>query len=223
MPRKDLKSLEAFATEQKAAQFSETAAVSRDLRAERIRARELEDKLKEVERKLGLYEHLSKQMLAPPKWLTPARRAADHVGIPCLVVSDPHSGAVVDPAQVDWVNAYTPTIAEMRLKKLFERSVKLTRDYLTGVRYEGIQLFLAGDNFSGNIHDELRETNALTIAESIVGFLEPMAAGINLLANSFDKVHIAAVVGNHGRVTIKPRAKNRSRDNYDGLLYRLLY
>jgi len=35
-------------------------------------------------------------------------------------------------------------------------------------------------------------------------------------------VYIPAVVGNHGRIDKKPRAKNRVYDNYDWLAYQLL-
>jgi len=221
--KKTAASLEAYADEKTAAIHQENAEIARSARALRIANRQLEDELQEVKRKLGIYEGLSTERLEPPKWLTPTKRAKDHVGIPALMFADPHYGAVVKPEQVDMVNAYNPAIAEQRIKKLFDRAVILTRDFLSGVRYEGIQLFLAGDNFSGDIHEELRETNALTIAESVAGLLEPLEAGINLLTEVFERVSIDAVVGNHGRTTRKPRSKNRAQDNYDGLLYRLLY
>jgi predicted phosphodiesterase len=43
-----------------------------------------------------------------------------------------------------------------------------------------------------------------------------------MLADEFGKVHVAAVPGNHGRMTRKPIAKKRAADNLDWLLYSLL-
>lgn len=215
-------SLEAFAEAEAAAQFAENQEIARANRTLRVRVTEQETDLADVRKRLELYERLDSARLEPPKWLTPEKRTKEHVGIPCLAFADPHYGAVIKPEQVDFINAYNPQIAEQRLKKLFERTVILTRDYLAGVRYEGFQLFLLGDMFSGNIHEELRETNAVAIADAIVGLVEPMEAGINLLVETFGQVHLVCVVGNHGRTTKKPRAKNRAQDNYDGLFYRML-
>jgi hypothetical protein len=74
----------------------------------------------------------------------------------------------------------------------------------------------------GIIHEELTETNEGTIFESVVTSVEPIIAGIRLLAARFGRVDINCVVGNHGRRTRKPRAKNRVQDNFDWLIYKLI-
>jgi len=83
-------------------------------------------------------------------------------------------------------------------------------------------LFIGGDLFSGVIHDELTETNTETLYASVVRWLDPLEAAINSLADHFGWLHIAAVVGNHGRRTRKPRAKQRAQDNIEWLTYRVL-
>lgn len=75
---------------------------------------------------------------------------------------------------------------------------------------------------SGDIHLDARETNEGTLVEGLVYWLEPMLAGIRMLADEFGRVHIAGVVGNHTRRTRQPRYKLRAIDNYDWLYYQLL-
>jgi len=65
-------------------------------------------------------------------------------------------------------------------------------------------------------------TNEGTIVESIIHWVEPLVSGIRYLADNFRHVHIPCVVGNHGRRTRKPIAKNRAQDNFDWLFYHML-
>jgi predicted phosphodiesterase len=76
---------------------------------------------------------------------------------------------------------------------------------------------LGGDVFSGNLHD-LAQTNADTLPGSVLHWSEHLCSAITVLAEHFGKVHVAAVVGNHGRLTLKPRTKLRARDNVDWLV-----
>src|SRR5439155_961093 len=133
-----------------------------------------------------------------------------------------HFDEVVRPEEIGYLNCYNRKIAEQRLKRAFDKSIVLARDYLKGVIYDGVVLFLGGDMFSGNIHEELKETNAATLMDSLVHWIEYLEAGVKQLANEFGKVHVVCVVGNHGRMTKKPRAKLRARDNIDWALYKFL-
>lgn len=215
-------SLERYAEDQTRARFTENQEIARMARALRSAVDQKDKEISELQKKLGLYERLDKARLDPPEWLAPKKPAKSHTGIPCLLLTDVHWDETVDPRQVDGVNCYNRTIAEQRLKRLFEGTINVTRDYMAGLRYEGFQLFLGGDIVSGIIHEELRETNEATIMDSVVSVLEPLEAGINLLAQTFGKVHMTAVVGNHGRNSRKPRAKNRAQDNFDWLIYKLI-
>lgn len=204
------------------ARYRENQELARQLLAVRAELRRVEAERAAFEQRLKLFEGLEEVKLEPPRWAAPPKRTADHVGIPTLFLTDTHFDEVVDPAQVDGVNAYDRRIAELRLRRAFEGAVKLSRDYLSGVRYEGIFLLLGGDIFSGLIHEELRETNEATIFESIVHWLEHLEAGIRLLQEHFGRVHVVAVVGNHGRRTKRPRHKFRAQDNFDWLVYKLI-
>ena len=77
---------------------------------------------------------------------------------------------------------------------------------------------MGGDIFSGDIHEELTETNEDTMLGSLLFWSERLASGISMLAEEFGSVHVPCVVGNHSRRTHKPRSKLRARDNFDWFL-----
>lgn len=215
-------SLEGYADDRQKAQYEENAEIARANRALRATLADRDRLLESIQKRLGLYERLEQEHIAPPKWLVPKPRKREYQGTPCLMFTDPHWDEVIDPAQVGGVNAYNRTIAEQRLRRAFERTIRMTRDCLSGVHAEGFMLFLGGDMLSGVIHEELRETNEAQVMDSVLSLLEPLESGIKLLASEFGNVHIAGVVGNHGRNTKKPRAKFRAQDNFDWLIYKLL-
>lgn len=169
-----------------------------------------------------LYAKVSEQQRPPPEWLrkAPPKRAKSPV-IATAFLSDTHFDEVVDPRQINGVNAYDRDIAERRLRTFFEKTILLCDTYLN-FHIEGLVLPLGGDMVSGNIHEELAETNESRILETCLHWSEQLQAGINLLAKHFPKVHIPAVPGNHGRLSKKPRAKGRVQDNFDWLIYKIL-
>lgn len=191
-----------------------------DLRRERDEAEAARDKARrELSLMLRLDDGRPSEM---PKWTTKAPKAGKHHGTPWLFLSDLHLDEVVAPAEIGGVNAYSRHIAEMRLKATFENAVTVTRQFWTGITYDGIVCPLGGDLYSGDIHDELTQTNDDTILGSILHWSEQLAAGISLLADEFGKVHVPVVVGNHGRRSPKPRSKFRARDNFDWFTGHLL-
>ncbi len=215
-------SLDAYADERAAARFAENQELARSARAARAAAAEQAKELAEIRKRLQLYESLDAARLDAPVWLAPKAPAKAHAAIPSLLLTDIHYDEVVKAEQVDGMNAYSRTIAERRIRRAFEGAITMSRDYLSGVQYEGIQVFLGGDLISGIIHEELRETNESTVTESIVSVAEPLEAGLRVLAGEFGRVNVSAVVGNHGRLTRKPRAKHRAQDSFDWLVGKMV-
>jgi hypothetical protein len=200
--------------------------LERQLRFAKIEAdeaKELRKSVMKLEKELGILNRVS-QKRQPPKWLAspPKKTAGKYHGTPWLLLSDLHLDEVVVPAQVMGVNAYNRQIALLRLRETFSNTIMVIRDMWQGVVYDGIVVALAGDNFSGIIHEELKETNEDTILGSLDFWIDHLAAGLLLLADEFGKVHVPVVVGNHGRNTRKPRHKHRARDNFDWFLGRSL-
>lgn len=174
-----------------------------------------------MQQRLDVLLALDSYESSPPRWVA-ARNKGKHEGTPVLLVSDCHFDEVVNPDEVDGANAYNREIAEQRLHRTFTGTVKVLRDHLAGLTFPGVVLLLGGDLLSGNIHEELRETNEATVLDSVQHWLDHLQALVGNLADEFGQVHVYGVVGNHGRMTRKPRAKLRARDNLDWLLYRLL-
>jgi predicted phosphodiesterase len=154
----------------------------------------------------------------PPKWMCPTKPKAGNRATLVAFLSDAHFDEVVNPEEVAGINAYNRPIATARLKRFYERTVHLSRHYLAGVTYDGIVHPLGGDLLSGDIHEELKETNEDTILSSLLYWSEQVAAGIGMLADEFGKVHVPVVVGNHGRMSRKPQMKRRAKSNFDWLL-----
>lgn len=158
----------------------------------------------------------------PPKWLIPKAGKKDHTGIANLMLSDLHLDEVVAPAQMGHVNAYNREIAVRRLRQTIEHTAEVAKTYIQGIKYDGITCWLGGDIFSGNIHEELKQTNEAPIMASFDFWIDPMVAALRLLADEFGQVHVPGCVGNHGRNTPKAVMKNRVEDNFDWLFYRVL-
>lgn len=177
--------------------------------------------LADMRKTLDLVSSLDEARTKPPKWLAPPTKG-HHRATLNLLITDTHFDEVVRPEEVDGLNAYNREIAEMRLETAFKGAWKLARKYISGVEFDGVCLMLGGDIFSGLIHEELKETNQAEIMASVIHWIEPLEAGIGLLAEEFGKVHVVGVPGNHGRNTRKPRFKGRATDNFDWLLYKLI-
>lgn len=152
-----------------------------------------------------------------PEWVTTPATGEKHVVIPTISFSDWHFDEQVFPAQIQNANGYNREIAERRLKNYFNNTVAVSFQFLSGFRYPGIIWPWLGDIFSGNIHEELRNTNADVMLSSLLHWTGPIVAGARQLADAFGKVYIPVVVGNHGRNSIKPIHKMRVRDNFDWL------
>lgn len=176
----------------------------------------------QLRRALSIVDAVEGAALAPPAWLAPTAPSKGKRATLALMLSDCHFDEVVRPEEVGGVNAYDRPIAERRLREWGTNAVKLARHYLAGMTYDGVVLMLGGDIFSGDIHDELKETNADSMIGSVLHWSEQVAAAVAMLADEFGKVHVPVVVGNHGRTSRKPRAKLRARTNFDWLLGKML-
>lgn len=212
-------------------QSAEDAAVDESIKLARVRRerdslRRLLDNERarsaELGRLLDFHDAITRANPQPPKWLTPKKpKKAGHRATVVALLSDTHFDEVVNPDELGGLNAYDRDIATRRLKRWAEGVVKLSRDYLAGVTYDGAVVMLGGDIFTGNLHD-LSETNEDTLFGSLLYWSEMLAAALDMLAEEFGRLHVPVVVGNHGRLTRKPRTKLRARDNLDWLLGHML-
>lgn len=197
------------------------ARLERERDQARAEAKLLRAHNEELNARIALLEKLDNVNDRGAPWLTrmPGKGKLHH-GIISLILSDTHFDEVVNPDEVGGVNAYNREIGRQRLHRMFDNVVTLARRYYQGIHYDGVALAVLGDLLSGNIHEELTETNADTVYGSLDYWSDEVAAFILGLAEEFGKVDCVGIVGNHGRRTRKPVAKRRAKDNLDWLLYR---
>lgn len=157
-----------------------------------------------------------------PGWLTPKEDPDKRRGTLVACWSDYHYGEVVEPSEMNWYNAYNPDIAEQRIRRFFERTIRVARDFLAGVEYDGIVVPSLGDGISGDIHDEFRETNELSNYEAVPKLVPLLENGFDMLLDEFGKVHVVSVPGNHPRDSKRPRYKKRSQHNADTMIFKFL-
>lgn len=155
-------------------------------------------------------------------WMRDKLKHSDLTGIPTLFISDVHFDEVVKLEQVGNANEYNHEIAVKRLQHTFKMSIDLTKKFLSKPKYEGFICAFGGDNLSGNIHEELKESNSQRINKSILDLTDIYIEGLGALADEFGKVFVPCVVGNHGRHDKKPRFKFRVQDNFEWLIYQYL-
>lgn len=203
----------------------------KDMVAESLdRVRLLETQLKVAQRESLTDDYVRRKIiklaeapLNPPDWLlTPKKVRSGVIGVPTLFASDLHWGEVVDPKQINGVNSFDIEIAQRRARRLIERAVALLRQHMVNPNYPGIVFALGGDMVSGDIHEELSETNELQMMPALIDLFGVLSWCIATLADEFGRVFIPCVTGNHGRNTKKPRAKGRNYSNFDWLLYNFL-
>lgn len=176
--------------------------------------KEMAGRVELLEKRAALIEGLADLVPRPPKWTTSKRNQHDRA-IAYAPGSDWHLDEVVNPDEMSGVNAFNREIAQLRLERYYRKLAEMPEHF--GLNWEGIVHGLNGDIFTGEIHEELKDTNEAPILASLLYWVEHVAAGIDLLADTYGKVHVPVTVGNHGRRSRRSRAKGRATDNFDWL------
>src|SRR3990167_685780 len=194
----------------------------REIRRLQDRLRRTQTDLAKAEESLGIVRRIEHAVPDPPKWLAPPP-GKKHRGTPVLLMADNHFDEVVRPEEIMGLNCYNRDIAEQRLRRTFEGAVTLPEQYLgTSLARDGIVVAHAGDLITGEIHDELTETNEAKPPETIDFFLDPMIAGLDMLHASYGQVHVIGVSGNHDRLNKKYRAKGQARTSGAWLFWKIV-
>lgn len=184
---------------------------------------------KDLEARLEKVEHLAEELAglhaavdpAPPEWTNEVLSKGSR-SVLILNTSDLHFGEVIQPGEINGINAYNPEIAQERMRKLFNAACTIGPRWIHDGVYEGVLLTLNGDLTSGDIHEELMRTNALTSHQQVEGVIGIYDAGIRQLLEQYGKVHVAVTPGNHGRTTLKNSFKLHGALSYDTLVGSML-
>jgi len=175
---------------------------------------------KELRKLLGFFQEAKGRKLAPPRWEITPQKTKGHPGLVVAQFTDAHFDEVVEPQEIFDLNAYNREIALIRFRRWTEKVVTVPRDYFAGVQIEGLVILSTGDVLSGDIHAELKESNEDALLASLLFWVEQILASMELLGTEYGgRVSVHAVVGNHGRTTIKPVFKGRAHSNVEWLLW----
>ncbi len=136
-----------------------------------------------------------------------------------LLWSDLHAAEQVFADQTHGLNEYDWEIMLGRHDKLRKSvlSFLANRPY----RVPRLRILGLGDMVSGDIHDELRVTNEKILMETALQLGLDMAEWVESFIPSFEEIVIDGIVGNHGRTSIKPAAKNQ-HSNFDWMVYHIM-
>lgn len=198
---------------------AEARRVDADVAFLRAQNREMARALERAERLVHELGGVRDVPLTPPAWMTPSTKGAPH-GRAVLGVlwSDWHAGEVVRADEIEGLNRYDVEVFRARIRRYVAAVVEIGPRWMADCQCVGAFVALAGDLISGDIHEELRITNALTAHEQVRVVVEELVAALRVLADTFGRVLVVSVPGNHGRTTPKPTAKLYSRLSYDTLI-----
>jgi hypothetical protein len=186
------------------------------------------NKAKAAEKQAAESEHILREMagifprpINMPAWTLPdGSDRGRAVGL--IHLSDLHCGEVVRREEAAGFNEYNPEIFQRRLRRMIDASIRILPRWSSDCDLKGVVVALNGDLISGDIHAELRETNALTAHEQVALATDEIAAGLKMLADKFGAVMVTVTPGNHGRTTEKTHAKRMSALSYDIMIGNIL-
>lgn len=174
-----------------------------------------------------LLERISSKIdkLRPEVWTprpTPARNPFPNQAQTLVMpYSDLHAAEVVSLEETGGVNEYNWGIMEDRCGLVLDAAFSHTEHF--GFDIDKVEVLMLGDMLSGNIHEELAQTNDRPLAEAVVDLAEFHVGWLLTLAEHYDGsiIKVSGVPGNHPRAWKKPQAK-RAQDNADWVFYKIL-
>ena len=141
-----------------------------DVRNERFwkaKAEDLARQLADTTHALQEVSGLMARAPEPPKWSL-SRQNSKNRAAGLLTISDIHAGEVIKPEEIGGLNSYDLQTCRARIRRLFDAAVAILPRWASDCRMEGVFVALNGDLVSGDIHDELRRTNALTSMMTLI-------------------------------------------------------
>lgn len=140
-----------------------------------------------------------------------------------LLLSDLHISEVISPSEMEGLNAYNYAIARQRLLYFQSKLADYVALQRKGYNLQDLHVLCLGDLVSGDIHQELIQTNEFTTPEACVRTADLLAEFLSPLSSLFPAVHLHELGSdNHGRLWIKPQCKKRALNSWNYPLYALL-
>lgn len=131
-------------------------------------------------------------------------------------VSDGHHGAVQNPDEIERLGSFSPDISTSRQIGYAQSVVKWVSSQRNAYNINDLHIIVTGDMISGDIHEELRVTNAFPAPVQAIRAGELLAQQIMTVAPHFRTVVVDFIADdNHGRLTKKPQAKEAGLNTFN--------
>jgi hypothetical protein len=170
---------------------------------------------------LALFEELREAVRPidplPAEYTKPRQRS--RVKSACAVVmrtSDGHHGAVQEPSEIEGMGAFSPEIGRARQLGFARAVVEWVELHRNAYTIPTLHHIVTGDLISGDIHEELRVTNAWPAPVQAIRAGELLAEQVAVVAPHFERIIVEFVVeDNHARLTRRPQAKEAGLNSYN--------
>ena len=146
------------------------------------------------------------------------KRRGDSAQTVVAPLCDTHIGEYIDYQQMAGLNSYNFDIFNKRLSGWATQVLNLVQLRREAVPINDLVIPMLGDMISGDIHEELSNSNLANCMEQMIRGANLLAQALMSLAPHFETIKVPCVVGNHGRMTRKPPMKDKYMD-WDFLLY----
>lgn len=162
---------------------------------------------------LGLTEAI--KAAEPPPMLYKANKIVGEPLTYVLHLTDLHNGEVTKKDEVDGFGEFNPEIFNARLARLGQYVIDHVKVQRAGYAIPTLHIFGTGDYVSGDIHDELKVTNAYPAPVQAVNCGYALGALVAMLAPHFKTINSDWITcDNHGRMTRKNQAAEGGENNW---------
>jgi hypothetical protein len=132
-----------------------------------------------------------------------------------LQLTDLHNGEVTKKDEVDGFGEFSPEIFTSRIQKLASAVIDVTNVKRAGYNIPHLHILGTGDYISGDIHEELKVTNAYPAPVQAVRAGYDIGEAIAMMAPHFERVTCDFItLDNHGRMTRKNQAAEGGENNW---------
>lgn len=217
MARRKPTAAEMISASREAASIAADARKTEAARIARAESKTLTARLLELETEISFIHSAAGH---PAVIRTPSARpkSGKRIATPVFLLSDLHFGETVTLEETLGKNQYDLKIAAQRVSKCIDNMLWLRADMSRTQSCDDTYLAINGDIVSGDIHDELRETNDGGLRAQCDAAVASLLPGVKAFAEATPGVlHIVCIGGNHGRLTHKQHIKNGTQHSAEHL------
>jgi predicted phosphodiesterase len=139
-----------------------------------------------------------------------------------IMLSDWHIGEIIEANETEGFGKYNWNIAQNRAFSIVNDFIKFADVQRSAYNIQECRVLGLGDWVSGNIHQELENTNEFPLPEQSVKAGTLLGECIRRLSSHFNNVTIDAVgADNHGRIQHKPQAKQKSTNSMSFIVHEI--